>query len=233
MFKRQVLRQSVNVRSQFSCSPPDLELLKKIPIRKIEKKNFLKKAITNLSSLLRESGERWPPDMEFLLLTRKGNSMPSLWDFQKWLILLRSLSFDQVRFKFNVGVNSPSPGHALSHLIFCKVNSLVTSWSSKPRFLYLSLDDHVTFEGNNTHSLFRYCQLTLACSCALFQRLDEYPLKSVKDLFTTPATEGKKIGREKGERKKLSFFFNSVLTSIYTRVLWLRDLKMTPHIVMN
>lgn len=39
---------------------------------------------------------------------------------------------------------------------------------------------------------------------SLSQRLDEYPLKSAKDLFKTPATEGNnlKTGREKGKTKK-------------------------------
>ena len=41
--------------------------------------------------------------------------------------------------------------------------------------------------------------MVLACSRALLQRLDEYPLKSVKDLFTTPATEGKEKVREEIE----------------------------------
>lgn len=41
--------------------------------------------------------------------------------------------------------------------------------------------------------------MILACPCTLFQRLDEYPLKSVKDLFTTPATEGEGKVREQIE----------------------------------
>ena len=61
--------------------------------------------------------------------------------------------------------------------------------------------------------------MTLACSNTLFQRLDEYPLKSAKDLFTTPATEGKMIGRENAERKNLVAFFRVILTSMYTTVL--------------
>lgn len=67
--------------------------------------------------------------------------------------------------------------------------------------------------------------MVLACSCALLQRLDEYPLKSVKDLFMTPATEGKEKVRE-----EIEFFLLQCFDfHLYKDTL----MKMTPHIVMN
>ena len=125
-------------------------------IRKIEK-NFLE----TFSSLLRENGERWPVNMKFVLLMRKGNPMLSFSDFRR-SDLFHCVDYFSMIVQFRSGTNqvqcfqewprnSPSSAHALPHLIFCKVNSL--AFTSLVTLLSLPLA-HVTFEGNNMHSLF-------------------------------------------------------------------------------
>ena len=64
----------------------------------------------------------------------------------------------------------------------------------------------------------------ISMSHTLFQRLDEYPLKSVKDLFTTPATEGEGKVREQIEVLPQCFGFHTY------KGTWM---KMTPQWYRN